>query len=112
MPVVLQPAREQVTGDIVGVLRVRERVLDEPRDRQQRLQVPGRRVVPNREEGREVGRRRTAQRVDRASAPQAPAEVVQEPHVLAAHLHIVPASPFVRRGEVVANVGGVLPRAS
>jgi hypothetical protein len=83
-------------------------VLNETRDRQQRLQVPRRGIVPHREERLEVGRRVPAGGVDRARAAQAPPEVVQEPHVLAAQLQVMSPAPLARRGEVVANVGGVL----
>ena len=108
LPVILHPARKDVPDDGVPVLRVRQGVIDPPRDGGQRRQIPRRGVVPDRKERLEIGRRRPAPRVNLAHAPQAPPKLVMEPHVIAAHFHVVTSTPFVRRGEVIANRLGVL----
>ena len=85
------------------MLGIRQRVGDKPRDGGQRRQIPGGRVVPDRKERLDIGGHCCGGGVNHAITAQTPLELVVEPQVLAANLHVVTPAPLVRGSEVVAK---------
>jgi hypothetical protein len=100
-PVVLHPCGKDVSCDEVLEVLVRQSNEHARGDRRQGRQVPRGVIVPDGEQRLYVGGHGKVARVDLAHAAEAPAELVVESHVFAAELHVVPATPVVRGGEIV-----------
>src|SRR5262245_21374988 len=88
-PVILDPACKEVTNNIVPVLGIGQAMVDPPGNRSQWRPIPGGRVVPDREERLEIGRRRRGVGHDHTITPQAPPVVVVKSLVLATDFQVV-----------------------
>ena len=101
MPVVLEPAPN--VWRFVGPRPYAKALLVPDRDWRQRVDVPGRRIVPYGEERLDVGRYRSAARIVHPVACVVPLVEIVVEHQVGAYVNVVRSIPVPDRAEVIAR---------